>query len=109
MQWVEGDAKKAENSFFKINQQAAAIDKTELKLLRARRKPAGIATRAILRSGKGHKYWSSYPVETQEIIQELAEELNEILFQPALKNPIKTLDLPLEGQKLFSARSITNT
>ncbi|WP_421182473.1 HNH endonuclease family protein [Aeromonas enteropelogenes] len=103
VQWVEGDAKKAENSFFKINQQAASIDKTELKLLRARRKPAGIATRAILRSGKGHKYWSSYPEEIQESIQELAEELNEIMFQPTLKNPIKTLDLPLGG-KNFSAQ-----
>jgi hypothetical protein len=100
VQWVEGDAEKAENSFFKINQQAAAIDKTELKLLRARRKPAGIATRAILRSGKGHKYWSSYSDETQDVIQNLAGEINEIMFQPALKNPIKTLDLPLGGKNL---------
>ena len=33
LQWVEGDARKAEISFFKINQQAAPIDKTELRLL----------------------------------------------------------------------------
>lgn len=97
VQWVEGDAKKAENSFFKINQQTASIDKTELKLLKSRRKPAGIATRAILRSGKGHKYWSSYEVGVQDEIQRLAEEINEIIFQPSLKNPIKTLDLPVGG------------
>lgn len=102
VQWVEGDAKKAENSFFKINQQAAAIDKTELKLLKARRKPAGIATRAILRSGKGHKYWSSYEKCIQEKIQSLAEEINEIIFQPSLKNPIKTLDLPVGGKNFSS-------
>ncbi|WP_208492233.1 DUF262 domain-containing protein [aff. Roholtiella sp. LEGE 12411] len=59
LQWVEGDATKAESSFFKINQQAAPIDKTELKLLESRRKPNSIAARAIIRSGKGHKYWSS--------------------------------------------------
>ncbi|CAA0105491.1 HNH endonuclease family protein [Zhongshania aliphaticivorans] len=103
VQWVEGDAKKAESSFFKINQQAASIDKTELKLLKSRRKPSGIATRAILRSGKGHKYWSSYGKEVQSKIQDLAEEINEIIFQPSLKNPVKTLDLPMGG-KNFSAQ-----
>jgi len=102
VQWVEGDAKKAESSFFKINQQAASIDKTELKLLKSRRKPAGIATRAILRSGKGHKYWSSYGEEVQKEIQNLAEEINEIIFQPSLKNPIKTLDLPVGGKNFSS-------
>lgn len=102
VQWVEGDAKKAESSFFKINQQAASIDKTELKLLKARRMPAGIATRAILRSGKGHKYWSSYEEKVQEEIQALAEEINEIIFQPALQNPIKTLDLPVGGKNFSS-------
>jgi hypothetical protein len=50
LQWVEGDAAKAENSFFKINQQAAPIDTTELKLLKERRKPESIAARAIIRS-----------------------------------------------------------
>lgn len=38
VQWVDGDSKKAEASFFKINQQAAPIDKTEIKLLEARKK-----------------------------------------------------------------------
>lgn len=102
VQWVEGDAKKAENSFFKINQQAAPIDKTELKLLTSRRKPAGIATRAILRSGKGHKYWSSYEDSIQSTIQNIAKEINEIIFQPSLKSPIKTLDLPLGGKNFSS-------
>jgi len=103
VQWVEGDSRKAESSFFKINQQAASIDKTELELLKTRRKPTGIATRAILRSGKGHKYWSSYSEAVQENIQQLAEEINQITFQPSLVNPIKTLDLPIGG-KIFSAQ-----
>lgn len=102
VQWVEGDAKKAESSFFKINQQASIIDKTELKLLQARRKPNGIATRAILRSGKGHKYWSYFDENVQSNIQDLAKDINEILFQPSLKNPIKTLDLPVGGKNLSS-------
>lgn len=105
LQWVEGDARKAENSFFKINQQAAPIDKTELKLLEDRRKPTSIAARAIIRSGKGHKYWSSFGADYQEEIQRLAAEINHILFSPPLQNPIKTLDLPLAG-KLYSGQTL---
>jgi len=66
LQWVEGDARKAESSFFKINQQAAPIDKTELKLLESRKKPNSISARAIIRGGKGHKYWSfSEPIQIE--------------------------------------------
>lgn len=105
LQWVEGDAKTAENSFFKINQQAAPIDKTELKLLKERKKPFSIAARAIIRSGKGHKYWSGFEEEVQAEIQTHAKEINAILFAPALKTPIRTLELPLAG-KLYSAATL---
>ncbi len=47
LQWVGGDAKTAEQSFFKINQQAAPIDPTELRLIKARKKPNGLAARAV--------------------------------------------------------------
>lgn len=105
LQWVEGDASKAESSFFKINQQAAPIDKTELQLLESRNKPNSIAARAIIRSGKGHKYWSSFAPEIQHQIQELAKEINEILFNPKLQTPIKTLDIPIGG-KLYSSQAL---
>lgn len=105
LQWVEGDARKAENSFFKINQQASPIDQTEIKLLKYRKKPQSIAARAIIRSGKGHKYWSLFPEEAQKEIQEIAAEINTTLFTPKLKNPIKTLDLPIAG-KLYSAQTL---
>ncbi|MEN9432618.1 MAG: hypothetical protein RLZZ422_207 [Pseudomonadota bacterium] len=102
VQWVEGDAKKAEASFFKINQKAAPIDITELKLLQARRKPNGIAARAILRAGKGHKYWSLFSEENQIEVQKLSTEINTILFKPTLTTPIKTLDIPIAGKNLSS-------
>lgn len=35
-------------------------------------------------------------------IQKLAEEINEIIFQPSFKNPIKTLDLPVGGKNFSS-------
>lgn len=105
LQWVEGDASKAEHSFFKINQQAAPIDKTELVLLESRKKPNCIAARAIIRGGKGHKYWDKFTLEYQKELQELADEIHEILFSPKLETPIKTLDIPLGG-KNYSGQTL---
>lgn len=105
LQWVEGDATKAENSFFKINQQAAPIDKTELRLLEDRRKPSSIAARAIIRSGRGHKYWSYFPEIVQAEVQSVAAEINELLFDPALETPVRTLDLPVAG-RLYAAQTL---
>lgn len=105
LQWVEGDASKAESSYFKINQKAVPINKTELKLLQSRGKPNSIAARAIIRSGKGHKYWSSFSEPIQHQIQQIAEDINTILFKPELRTPIKTLDVPVAG-KLYSAQTL---
>lgn len=105
VQWVEGDATKAENSFFKINQQAAPIDKTELVLLESRKKPNCVAARAIIRGGTGHKYWSGFLNNNQDETQRLAVEIHEVLFNPKLQTPIKTLDIPIGG-KIYSAQTL---
>ncbi len=105
VQWVPGDAIKAENSFFKINQKASKIDPTELKLLESRKKPNCISARAIIRAGKGHKYWSNFSAENQGTIQNLAEEINTILFSPQLTTPVKTMDIPIGG-KISSAQTL---
>jgi Protein of unknown function DUF262/HNH endonuclease len=97
LQWVEGDAGKAEASFFKINQKAAPIGKTEMRLLQARKTPNGVAARAINRSGNGHKYWSEFSQQKQQEIEIIAQEIHQLVFEPKLKNPIKTLDLPIVG------------
>ena len=97
LQWVEGDSSKAEASFFKINQKAAPIGDTEIRLLKARKTPNGVAARAITRSGNGHKYWSNFSQEKQDKVEELAKEIHQLIFEPKLKNPIKTLDLPIVG------------
>lgn len=106
VQWVEGNSKKAEESFFKINQQGAPINSTELKLIKSRNKANGLAARAIMRSGKGHKYWSAFNQENREKIEKLAEEINELLFKPDYRVPIKTLDLPIGG-KQFSTQGLS--
>lgn len=105
LQWVNGSALKAEESFFTINQQASPINQTELKILRARKQPYGIATRAIFRAGQGHKYWADFPLEIQGQIEELSKGIHELLFVPRLKSPIKTLDIPVGG-KLKSANAL---
>jgi hypothetical protein len=98
VQWVTGDSKKAEYSFFKINQSATLIDDTELAIIKARRKPNALAARALIRAGTGHKYWSDFPQSMREQVEALAREIYDILFDPELKTPIKTLDLPVAGQ-----------
>lgn len=105
LQWVSGDAKKAEDSFFTINQQASPINKTELSILKARKQSYGIATRAIFRAGQGHKYWSDFESNTQEKVQEISKSVHDLLFTPRLKTPIKTLDIPVGG-KLSSANAL---
>ena len=98
LQWVKGDAGKAEASFFKINQQASPIDATELRLLKARKLPNALAARAIVRAGTGHKYWSRFTPEKREAIEAQSKAINELLFSPSFKTPIKTLDLPVAGR-----------
>ena len=98
LQWVDGDSKKAESSFFKINQKSTPISDTEIAILEARRMPAGLCSRAILRGGQGYKYWDVFKPELSEKIQSEAETINDLIFKPKLITPIKTLDLPLGGK-----------
>ncbi len=105
LQWVVGSADKAEQSFFKINQSAAPINKTEITLLKSRKKPSALAARAVMRSGTGHKYWSEFAPESKKAIEEIAKAINTSLFVPALEVPIKTLDIPIAGRR-YSAQSL---
>lgn len=97
VQWVVGNAGVAETSFFKINTQGTPLDRIEEKVLRHRRKPAAIAARSIVRAGSGHKYWSGFDEIQVSKIEKQAKIVFELLFEPDLKTPIKTLDLPLGG------------
>ncbi len=99
IQWVKGDADKAESSFFKINTKGTPLDSVEELLLKNRKKPVSIASRAIIRAGKGHKYWSSFAAENAEKIESLSRKTHSAFFDPELKRPVKTLDLPLGGPK----------
>lgn len=98
LQWVPGDASQAEKSFFKINESASPLDVTEKRLLFSRKKPSGIASRAIIRSGSGHKYWDKFAVDVQDRIEKNAKAINGWLFNPQLETPVKTQDIPIAGK-----------
>ncbi|MFG3644531.1 HNH endonuclease family protein [Micromonospora sp. NPDC047762] len=98
LQWVSGGAEKAENSFFRINQQATPIDQTELDLIKARRKPNALAARAFIRAGTGHKYWSDFDEDTKNTIEQLGKEVYDLIFKPNVETSIKTADLPVAGR-----------
>jgi hypothetical protein len=97
VQWIQGNPGLAETSFYKINSQGTPLDQTEELLIRNRRKPIAIAARAILRGGSGHKYWSAFSEQQKTKVQERAAKFYDLLFEPEIDEPLKTLDVPLGG------------
>ena len=97
VQWIQGTAVVAETSFFKINSQGTPLDETEGMLIKNRRKAVAIGARAIIRAGAGHKYWSAFPEDRQRKIEEIAASYYTDFFKPELKEPLKTLELPIAG------------
>lgn len=103
LQWVQGNAAVAESSFFKINSQGTPLDPVEEMLLRHRRKPVAIGARAIVRAGVGHKYWSAFTAESQGRVEEEANKLYELLFNPEVPLPDQDLR-PSARRHSFSRR-----
>ena len=97
VQWIVGDADKAESSFFNINTQGSVLDPVETKILKHRRKAPAIAARSVVRAATGHKYWSKFDADAQDKISSKARTLHQALFAPEVATPLKTIDLPLGG------------
>jgi hypothetical protein len=97
VQWVYGNANRAQDSFFKINKQGTPLDETEELLIRNRKTPIAISARAIIRAGRGHKYWYDFDESKKKQIEKIANEIHRLLFNPEYSSPIKTLDLPIGG------------
>ncbi len=98
LQKVEGDAQTAETSFLKINSNPAMIDPTDLDLIRARRKPNAIATRALMRAG------TDYYVNLAKFreIDKLAKQVYGIVFGQILDINTQSADVPRAGQPYSS-------
>jgi Protein of unknown function DUF262 len=105
IQWVTGDAKAAETSYMRINSTAVAINDAERELIDARRKPDGLAVRAIMRAGTGHEYWSQFDPVVRAEISSLANGIYNHLIKPIVEYPVVTLDLPA-ADRGYSANSV---
>lgn len=97
-QWIRNaDHEKAETSFFRINQGGTKIDAVEQRILRARNSASALAARAVTRGGTGNKYWGKFAPDVQEQVGKIGAEVHNLLFEPSLSLPIKTLDVPVGG------------
>lgn len=98
LQWVRGDATRAYRSFHTINTAQTPLGVLERRLIRDRRGPNAIATRALISAGTGQYSRTSFSDENKVTIRTLAREVYDDMFDPPLKTPIKTLDLPVAGR-----------
>lgn len=100
VQWVTAtDAKSAETSFFKINQQGTPIDPVERQILKSRDSASAIASRAITHAGSGHKYWETFPQGLRDSIENNSRALYKALFDPPITSAtLTTLDVPVAGR-----------
>jgi hypothetical protein len=98
LQWVQGDASRAERSFHTINTEQTPIGDLEVRLIRDRKCANAIATRALIGAGTGRYSPPSFSAETNGQIKKLAKDIYDDLFVPPLETPIKTLDLPVAGR-----------
>lgn len=98
LQWVrDADPLAAEQSFIRINQQAAIITPQELELLKSRKKPNAIAARAVFRRGKSQNYWTFKDEAVQARIEPIARDIHTLLFDPRGRNVVTSLHLPIGG------------
>jgi hypothetical protein len=98
IQKVLGDAEIAESSFLKINANPATIDPTDFDVIKARKKPNAIATRALMRAGLN--YWAKL-AKAQEI-EKLAKEVYTIIFGQIVDLDSQSPDVPRAGQPYSS-------
>lgn len=97
LQWVEGDADKAEDSFLKINQSATKISDAELELIKNRDKAYAIASRAVVRAGKGYQYWSGFGKQAQKRIILNSKKIHMIMFGEGKSNTDDINSLTIGG------------
>ena len=98
LQWVQGDASRAERSFHTINTEQTPIGDLEVRLIRDRKCANAIATRALVGAGTGRYSPPSFTESVNTEIKKLASDVYKDLFVPPLETPIKTLDLPVAGR-----------
>ncbi|TIP38318.1 DUF262 domain-containing protein [Mesorhizobium sp.] len=99
-QWVlSRDPKVAEDSFFKINQEASPIDPTERRIIKGRESASAVSARAITRAGGGHRYWQKFATHIRDEIESRSKALYEALYHPPMdEGYLKSADVPVAGK-----------
>jgi hypothetical protein len=98
VQWIRNATPaQARDAFFRINQGGTKIDPVEIRILSANSSALAIGSRAISRGGTGHNYWDKFDLAVKTSIETVGAELHKMLFYPPLRQPIKTLDVPVAG------------
>ena len=99
IQWIKDyDAEQTAEAFIRINQGGTVIEPLEERILRAKRSALSVATRVVAHGGKGHEYWSHFERDrSKQQTPKIGSEIYKLLFEPTLKSPIKTPDVPLGG------------
>jgi len=105
LQWVRGDATRAERSFHTINTEQTPIGELEVRMIRDRRCPNAIAARALVRAGTGQTWKTTFLEDNKTQIKAIAKQIYDDLFVPPLETPIRTLELPVAGRS-YSSESI---
>jgi hypothetical protein len=94
-QYNKPDRRKAEGSFYRINQGGTALNKDEREIIRTRQWPESIAARAVWRTGKGRQYWSSFKPDMVKKIEGTASEIQSLLLKPEIDASISPLQVPV--------------
>jgi hypothetical protein len=89
------DRRKAEGSFYRINQGGTALNSDEREIIRTRQWPESIAARAIWRSGSGRQYWSAFAPEVVKKIEAVASEIQALLLKPEINTAVSPLQVPV--------------
>lgn len=97
VQTVPGNATNAAKSFLAINQRAVEIDPTERYMIEQRDKPNVIAARAIVRSARGHQWWSKFEPTIRDRISERAKAIYAAVYEPESAQPHTSVDLQPAG------------
>jgi len=93
--YSKADRRKAEASFYRINQGGTPLNSEEREIIRTRQWPESIAARAIWRTGKGKQYWSNFAPEKVADIERVAVEVQQLLLKPEMDSSISPMQLPV--------------
>jgi hypothetical protein len=97
-QHVVGDSTVAAESFLAINQRSVQIDPTEKFMIEHRLEANVVASRAIVNSARGHRYWGAFEADHIRVIEGSAKAVYAAIYEPEDAIPQQHTELQAAGQ-----------